>query len=416
MGAIINIPENVAHIINILEESGYEAYAVGGCVRDAIMGRTPHDWDITTSANPAQVKSLFSRTIDTGIKHGTVTVMIGKTGYEVTTYRIDGEYVDGRHPEEVIFTSNLVEDLKRRDFTINAMAYNHRAGVVDEFNGIEDLNNKIIRCVRAARERFTEDALRILRALRFSAQLDFTISDDTCEAIEELAPTLVKISKERIQTELDKLITSAHPGRIKLVQLFGLNNYIFESADSLISSDCTIYNNIVRLMKSLPEDHYLRWSALMLYESHPGTVLKKLKFDNRTIDICSRLIEASRTTLPELKPGLRHMIVKFGRELFDNYLFPFLCALSDAGLYEGTGSKIETARTFYNEIIEDGDCISMKDLSVKGADLIANGIEPGKQLGVILNTLFDEVLDNPSLNKYDILLERAVSIMNNNLK
>lgn len=415
MGAIIKMPENVAHIINVLEKNGYEAFAVGGCVRDAIMGRMPHDWDITTSAQPAQVKALFPRTIDTGIKHGTVTVMLGKTGYEVTTYRIDGEYVDGRHPEEVIFTSNLVEDLKRRDFTINAMAYNHRAGVVDEFNGIEDLNNKIIRCVGAARERFTEDALRILRALRFSAQLDFTISDDTCNAIRELAPSLVKISRERIQTELDKLITSSHPGRIKLVQLFGLNNYIFEGADSLISSDCTIYNNIVRLMKFLPEDHYLRWAALMINESHPGTVLKKLKFDNRTIDICSRLIEASRTTLPDNKPALRRMVVKFGRELFDNYLFLFLHALSDACLYNETKKDIEAVQTSYNEIIEDGDCISMKDLSVKGADLMANGIEPGKKLGVILNTLFEEVLDNPSLNEYDILLEHAVSLTDNNL-
>lgn len=415
MGAIINMPENVAHIINILEENGYEAYAVGGCVRDAIMGRTPHDWDITTSANPLRVKALFPRTIDTGIKHGTVTVMLGKTGYEVTTYRIDGEYADGRHPEEVIFTSNLVEDLKRRDFTINAMAYNHRAGIVDEFNGIEDLNNKIIRCVRAAKERFTEDALRILRALRFSAQLDFTISSDTCDAIKELAPTLVKISKERIQTELDKLITSAHPGRIKLVQLFGLNNYIFEDADSLISSDCTIYNNIVHLMKLLPEDHYLRWTALMLYESCPGTVLKKLKFDNRTIDICSRLIEASHMKLPHDKPALRHMIVKFGRELFDNYIFPLLYALSDAGLYDGSRKDIEAAHTSYNEIIKNGDCISMRELSIKGADLIANGIEPGRKLGLILNTLFEEVLDNPSLNKYDILLEHAVSLTNSNL-
>ena len=223
LSALVNMPDNVAQIINTLEKNGYEAYAVGGCVRDAMMGRTPHDWDITTSATPQQVKALFPRTIDTGIQHGTVTIMIGKTGYEVTTYRIDGDYLDGRHPEEVIFTSNLVEDLKRRDFTINAMAYNDRAGVVDEFDGMSDLNNKIIRCVREARERFTEDALRILRALRFSAQLDFTISDDTCEAVKELAPTLIKISRERIQTELDKLITSDHPGRIRLVQLFGLN-------------------------------------------------------------------------------------------------------------------------------------------------------------------------------------------------
>ena len=413
MSALVNMPDNVAQIINTLEKNGYEAYAVGGCVRDAMMGRTPHDWDITTSATPQQVKALFPRTIDTGIQHGTVTIMIGKTGYEVTTYRIDGDYLDGRHPEEVIFTSNLVEDLKRRDFTINAMAYNDRAGVVDEFDGMSDLNNKVIRCVREARERFTEDALRILRALRFSAQLDFTISDDTCEAVKELAPTLIKISRERIQTELDKLITSDHPGRIRLVQLFGLNKYIFEDATSLISSDEKIYTNIVTLMKLLPGNHYLRWTSLLIFESSPGLVLKKLKFDNRTIDICSRLIDASRCTLPSDKPALRRMIVKFGKEIFDDYFFTFLYAMSDANLYSSSKNDIRKGESIYVEILVHNDCISMKDMAVKGSDLISNGIDAGKKLGLILNTLFDNVLDDPALNERDILLKKAFEINDN---
>lgn len=413
MSALVNMPDNVAQIINTLEKNGYEAYAVGGCVRDAMMGRTPHDWDITTSATPQQVKALFPRTIDTGIQHGTVTIMIGKTGYEVTTYRIDGDYLDGRHPEEVIFTSNLVEDLKRRDFTINAMAYNDRAGVVDEFDGMSDLNNKVIRCVREARERFTEDALRILRALRFSAQLDFTISDDTCEAVKELAPTLIKISRERIQTELDKLITSDHPGRIRLVQLFGLNKYIFEDATSLISSDEKIYTNIVTLMKLLPGNHYLRWTSLLIFESSPGLVLKKLKFDNRTIDICSRLIDASRCTLPSDKPALRRMIVKFGKEIFDDYFFTFLYAMSDANLYSSSKNDIRKVESMYEEILVHNDCISMKDMAVKGSDLISNGIDAGKKLGLILNTLFDNVLDDPALNERDILLKKAFEINDN---
>lgn len=413
MSALVNMPDNVAQIINTLEKNGYEAYAVGGCVRDAMMGRTPHDWDITTSAPPQQVKALFPRTIDTGIQHGTVTIMIGKTGYEVTTYRIDGDYLDGRHPEEVIFTSNLVEDLKRRDFTINAMAYNDRAGVVDEFDGMSDLNNKVIRCVREARERFTEDALRILRALRFSAQLDFTISDDTCEAVKELAPTLIKISRERIQTELDKLITSDHPGRIRLVQLFGLNKYIFEDATSLISSDEKIYTNIVTLMKLLPGNHYLRWTSLLIFESSPGLVLKKLKFDNRTIDICSRLIDASRCTLPSDKPALRRMIVKFGKEIFDDYFFTFLYAMSDANLYSSSKNDIRKVESMYEEILVHNDCISMKDMAVKGSDLISNGIDAGKKLGLILNTLFDNVLDDPALNERDILLKKAFEINDN---
>lgn len=404
----IELPENVALIIDTLEKNGYEAYAVGGCVRDAIMGRIPHDWDITTSATPGQVKALFRRTIDTGIQHGTVTIMLGKTGYEVTTYRIDGEYIDGRHPEEVIFTNNLVEDLKRRDFTINAMAYNNRSGVVDAFGGIDDLQNKVIRCVRVATERFTEDALRMLRALRFSAQLDFTISDDTCKAIEELAQNLGKVSRERIQVELDKLILSDHPGRIRLVQAFGLNTFAFENSQVLSSSDTSVFENVTAIMKRLPCDHYLRWAALMFYEPTPHTVLKALKFDNKTIDICRRLIDAARYPVPADKPELRRMIVRFGKDLFDDFLFTFLYGLAGAGLYDaGTLSDIELMGSLYKEILKDDDCISMKDMAIKGADLLNCGFEKGKKMGEVLSLLFQQVLDDPSLNQYDTLISMA---------
>ena len=190
----IDLPEDVKFVINQIEKNGHSAYAVGGCVRDTLLNKKPQDWDITTSALPTQVKSFFRRTIDTGIEHGTVTVMIDKTGYEVTTYRIDGEYKDGRHPESVEFSVRLSDDLSRRDFTINAMAYNETDGLVDEFGGITDLNNKIIRCVGVAKDRFSEDALRMMRAIRFSAQLGFDIEDSTMKAIYELAPTINKIS------------------------------------------------------------------------------------------------------------------------------------------------------------------------------------------------------------------------------
>ena len=191
----IQLPENVSNIIQKLIEYGYEAYAVGGCVRDSIISRVPGDWDITTSATPMEVKKFFRRTIDTGIEHGTVTVMFGKEGYEVTTYRIDGEYEDGRHPESVEFTTSLREDLRRRDFTINAMAYNDETGLVDMFDGIGDIERKIIRCVGNPEERFSEDALRMLRAVRFSAQLGYVIEDGTAAAIRKLAGTIAKISK-----------------------------------------------------------------------------------------------------------------------------------------------------------------------------------------------------------------------------
>ena len=426
----IDMPSDVAHIIDILEQNGHEAFAVGGCVRDAIMGRIPHDWDITTSAKPHQVKALFRRTIDTGIQHGTVTIMIGSTGYEVTTYRIDGTYSDGRHPEEVTFTTNLVEDLKRRDFTINAMAYNNRAGVIDEFNGIDDLNNGIIRCVGEAAERFTEDALRILRAIRFSAQLNFSIDEATANAITLIAPNLKKISRERIQTELDKLITSAHPDRITLVQAYGLTPYIFDNADILLDNNITVYNNIAELMNELPQNHFLRWSAITVLENNPQAVLKGLKFDNNTIDVCKKLHAISRLNLPTDKPYLRRLIVKFGKELFDDYVFTFLKVLHQNHISEldvnmkkspmNTGcpeipsidiTSIDEVHGLYNEIISNGDCISMKDMAVKGADLMAIGMAPGKQLGTVLNNLFQQVLDDPSLNDKDMLLKMAEQMM-----
>jgi len=229
-----NIPEAARHIIDVLYDNGYEAFVVGGCVRDSLLGKEPKDWDITTSAAPQEVKSLFKKTIDTGIEHGTVTVMIDRVGYEVTTYRIDGEYKDSRRPESVEFTSNLEEDLLRRDFTINAMAYNDKVGVVDKFNGIEDLNNKIIRCVGNPVERFTEYALRILRAVRFSAQLDFSIGEETRQAIVKLAPTLSNISAERIKTELDKTFMSNHPEKITDAYNMGITKVILPEYDELV--------------------------------------------------------------------------------------------------------------------------------------------------------------------------------------
>ena len=211
----INLPENVKRIIDDLSNAGFEAYAVGGCVRDSILGRVPNDWDITTSAKPEDVKKVFKRTVDTGIKHGTVTVLMGRETYEVTTYRIDGEYEDSRHPKSVEFTANLKEDLLRRDFTINAMAYNDTDGLVDIFGGLEDIESKTIRCVGVAKERFTEDALRLLRAIRFAAQLGYRIEDETYKAIGELSDTLAKISAERIQAELNKILLSDNPAMLK---------------------------------------------------------------------------------------------------------------------------------------------------------------------------------------------------------
>ena len=230
----MNIPKDVDFIIKKLEENGYEAFAVGGCVRDTILGREPKDWDITTSALPQKVKEIFRRTLDTGLQHGTVTVMLKHIGYEVTTYRIDGEYKDSRHPESVEFTTNLIEDLKRRDFTINAMAYNSKYGVVDAFDGIGDLQRKVIKCVNDPEERFTEDALRMLRAVRFSAQLGFEIEEKTEKAIKKLAPTLEKISAERICAELEKLILSDNPDKLIEAYNLGITKVVLPEFDAMM--------------------------------------------------------------------------------------------------------------------------------------------------------------------------------------
>ena len=230
----INLPEKVNYIITILQQHGFEAYAVGGCVRDTILGRIPGDWDITTSAMPEEVKALFSRTVDTGIQHGTVTVLVEGEGFEVTTYRIDGKYEDSRHPKEVIFTRSLKEDLLRRDFTINAMAYNEEKGLVDIFGGMNDLERGVLCCVGNAVERFSEDALRILRGVRFAAQLGFSIGTETRAGMERLAPTLRNISAERIQVELLKILMSERPELLRDAYELGITKQFLPEFDKLM--------------------------------------------------------------------------------------------------------------------------------------------------------------------------------------
>ena len=318
----IQLPEKVEYIIQTLEAAGYEAYAVGGCVRDSLLNREPDDWDITTSARPQQVKEVFPRTIDTGIQHGTVTVMMGKEGFEVTTYRIDGEYEDSRHPKEVIFTANLIEDLKRRDFTINAFAYNHRSGIVDAFDGMTDLKNGIIRCVGEAKERFTEDALRMMRAVRFSAQLGYDIEEKTKEAIVELAPNLKNISAERIQVEFVKLLQSPHPDYLRVAYELGMTKVILPEFDKAMETPQNnphhMYNVGEHLLHTLLEvrpDRSLRIAALLHDIAKPDTetkdydgishfhghaevgeekaaaILRRLKFDNDTINKVKKYVK-----------------------------------------------------------------------------------------------------------------------------
>ncbi|MGL5434867.1 MAG: CCA tRNA nucleotidyltransferase [Lachnospiraceae bacterium] len=381
----IQIPEQVEQIIGQLNNHGHEAFAVGGCVRDTLLGRQPEDWDITTSAKPEDVKALFRRTIDTGIQHGTVTVMLGDAGYEVTTYRIDGKYEDGRHPREVAFTASLLEDLKRRDFTINAMAYSHQTGIVDAFNGMEDLQQGIIRCVGNATERFSEDALRILRAVRFSAQLGFVVEDRTWAAIAQISPNLSKVSKERVQIELTKLLLSIHPEYIKNVYETGMAAYI-SPAFLDVPYQCA------SIPASLPAEKYIRWAAFLrlIAAEQAVSVLKDLKMDNDTTAKVRTLVSWSGIVLDAAAPDIRKAMSRMDAEVWDA-----VCMLNQ---YDH--KILEITRT----IRANGDCLTLKELAVNGQDLIAAGARPGKQIGEVLNKMLALVLEHPDANKKDILM------------
>ena len=436
----MNLPENVKYIITTLENAGYEGYAVGGCVRDTVLGRNPDDWDITTSASPQQAKQLFAKTIDTGIQHGTITVLLGKETYEVTTYRIDGEYEDSRHPKEVIFTSNLLEDLKRRDFTINAMAYNDRSGMVDAFGGMEDLKNGLIRCVGNPRERFTEDALRMMRAVRFSGQLGYTIEKETAEAVTELAPTLEKISAERICTELTKLMVSDNPDYLKKAYEMGMTDvFLPEFNETMVTTQnhphhCySVGEHILHSLTMVRKDKLLRFAMLFHDMGKPLTkttdengidhfyghaahsaeiadrVMKRLRFDNDTRRKVVTLVKYHDLKIGLTPKQVRKAIVTVGEELFPLLLEVKRGDFLAQSMYMREEKEAELAELsrIYAQILEEKNCISLKDLAITGSDLIQAGMKPGKEIGEVLEYLFETVLDNPEDNTKEILLEKA---------
>jgi len=436
----IQLPEHVKIIIETLEHAGFEAFAVGGCVRDSLLGRTPDDWDITTSALPHEVKKLFGHTIDTGIRHGTVTVMMERTGYEVTTYRIDGKYEDSRHPKEVSFTLNLSEDLKRRDFTINAMAYNERTGIVDLFHGMDDLKAGVIRAVGEARQRFEEDALRMMRAVRFSAQLGYEIEKNTKEAIRYLAPTIANISAERIQTELIKLVTSPHPDRMRTLYETHLTRYFMPEFDRIMEAPqnhphhCySVGEHTIHAMEEIAPDKVLRLAMLFHDIGKPYVktvdekgidhfhghaeysrdltleILRRLKFDNDTIRIVSKLVLCHDRRIEPRKKCVRHGINSVGDDIF-----PLLLAVQKADILaqsdymrEEKLENLQAVSMLYEEIEAAGECVSLKTLAVTGADLIALGMKPGKEIGDMLQQLLQLVLDDETLNTKEALLEHV---------
>lgn len=410
----IEVPQEVEWIIGKIREHGFEAFAVGGCVRDTLLSRTPGDWDITTSAEPEEIKRIFPRTVDTGLQHGTVTVIKNRKGYEVTTYRIDGEYHDGRHPDSVEFTKNLTEDLKRRDFTINAMAYSHETGIVDVFGGMDDLKAGIIRCVGSPTERFSEDALRILRAIRFSGQLNFEIEEETLNAVGALAPNLLKVSRERIQTELTKLLLSDHPERLILTENLGISRYVADGLHEILtegerpeekSEGLLPYPRCLMGISSLPAEKSMRWAGFLRF-TYPDAVrrfLKGLKLDNETIGNAKTMAEGFQTPLPEEKTAIRRMASRMTEYQFEGVLS--LKAMEEA-LPGFPGPKTAAGLSaLWQEILASGDCLRMKDMAVNGGDLIAAGMKPGKEMGSTLEYLFGLVLEHPEYNQKEFLLD-----------
>ena len=442
----IDIPYPVKRILAVLKEHGFEAYIVGGCVRDALLGRNPEDWDITTSALPEQVKELFSNTVDTGIQHGTVMVLMGGTGYEVTTYRIDGEYLDSRHPSEVTFTRSLEEDLKRRDFTINALAWDED-GLIDLFDGISDLEQGIIRCVGDPDARFNEDALRIMRAVRFSAQLGFTIEEQTRAMSSKYAPRLAMISMERIRVEWEKTLLSDHPGYVNLYASLGMAPFIvpdyygkcFDNGTEAmleIFRDCRasavrgqetdsdtgqlthgpeesnisqtgqrqeaqLWDLAWQYSGLKPREFYRRLLlAAFFHQLTPketGKVLQSLKYDNRTRIAVVEILKYKDQSLSDDKTQTRRLLRQMGLETF-------LSVLEYQKALHGPAA-LARIQHLLQEILKDGDPWQISQLAVNGADLIAAGVPAGKKIGEFLEKILQKVIQSPTLNRKDILLD-----------
>ena len=396
----IKIPEAAALIIERLNNAGKEAYIVGGCVRDCLLGKAPKDWDITTSALPAEVKALFEHTYDTGIKHGTVTVLIKGESCEVTTYRIDGEYTDKRHPDSVIFTDKLEGDLARRDFTMNAVAYSPKTGFVDRFGGMGDIKSGIIRAVGEPAERFNEDALRMMRALRFSAQLGFEIEGKTLDAIAQNSALIKNVSPERIRDELFKLLLSPDPLKIYSLKQTGILDCVLPLLSALLEER---HEEIKRCIGLVPPVIAKRL-ALLLYSRDKKSIegfLRALRADNKTIkDIA--ILSGYMKMKNDFSPyGIRKIICDTS---------PAMAA--DIIDMQGILNDEDTSayKNILKAVIDNGECCSMAELAINGTDLKALGVADGRQLGEMLKKCLDEVLKDPGKNNREYLIKEVCNI------
>lgn len=462
---MVQIPEKVEYILDTLKANNFEGYAVGGCVRDSVLGRIPGDWDITTSAKPEEVKRIFRKTADTGIQHGTVTVILGGEGFEVTTYRVDGKYEDHRHPTGVEFTPDLKEDLKRRDFTINAMAYNPEKGIVDLFDGIKDLKDRCIRCVGEPEERFSEDALRMLRGIRFAGQLDFTIEERTLQAIQKQSASIGKVSVERIRTEITKLLLSKRPDKLLLAERTGLCESFLPEFSGMLE---TVQNHphhsfdvghhsllAVRNARELGEksqkdgtvipqlyggdfrtekvDTILVFAALLHdvgkvacrttdekgvdhFHGHAEAgsqmahdIMRRLRFDNDTVNMVTKIVRFHERRYEGSPKAMRRLVSQAGVEVM-----PYLFLIQEADVLsqseymrEEKLARISEGRRVFVEILRQKEAVCLQDLEVTGKDLLDLGVPRGPQVGEVLRELLDIVIDFPEKNNRNLLLTEA---------
>lgn len=435
----IHIPNQVQFIIDQLQQKGFEAFIVGGCVRDSIIGRHPQDWDITTNAKPQDVKAAFSKTIDTGLQHGTVTVMIEGNPYEVTTYRSEGIYINNRKPESVDFIDSLEEDLARRDFTINAMAYNYEKGLIDPYHGISDIDAQRIKAVGDAAERFQEDALRMLRAVRFSAQLGYSIEPYTLKAIEKKNYLITNISAERIRDELSKTLM-ADPMSFKTLHETGLLGQFLPELDICFDIEQRnpyhMYNIAVHSIYSasyISKDLQLRWTMLIHdigkadtistdakginhFYNHANAsvkkaeeIMKRLRFDSSSISTIKQLILYHDREIGESDKSIRKAVSDIGVDLFPALLLVKQADIKAQSSYKAAErlEMLDKIRTAYERILAENQCLAIKDLAVNGEDLMSIGFKPGKELGRVLKLLFERVLEQPELNSKEALRDIA---------
>lgn len=445
MAMEINLPAPVLTALDALTENGFEAYCVGGCVRDAALGKIPSDYDIATSALPERIIAVFSRfrVIETGLKHGTVTVIIDGMQLEITTFRIDGSYSDGRHPDSVSFTSSLEEDLRRRDFTINAMAYSPKSGLIDLFGGMEDLFGRLIRCVGNPIDRFNEDALRILRAIRFAASLGFSLEDDTAAAVHHECCRLECVSAERLSAELSKLVTGSDACNI-LIDYSDVIAVIipeilpcigFEQHSKYHKYD--VWQHICHALEASPPELDVRL-ALLLHDigkpacftmdeqghghfhgheklsSHiAADVLTRLRYPTALVNTVRDLV-AMHYILPIAeRTYVRRIMSKTGTEKFYK-LIKVITADNSAKAIEADKRLdcIETMERFADELVKENACIKLSDLNINGTDLIGIGLA-GKEIGDMLSLLLEMVIADILPNKHDVLLRFAVENVQN---